>query len=79
MLAGCVWCATKLRNGSRFKTGLIEIVSGISLGGREKVVLLKVANEQVLVGVSPTGMRALHVLQDGAATQDFDDYMEQAQ
>ena len=79
VLAACAWFATKLRNGSRFKTGLIEIVSGISLGGREKVVLLKVANEKVLVGISPAGMRALHVLQNRSASREFDDCMEQAQ
>lgn len=82
VLAGCAWLAQRLRNGGSFKTGLIEVVSGISLGGREKVVLLRVGGEQVLVGISPAGMRALHVLNNGAAesqqTTQFADYMENA-
>ena len=82
VLAGCAWLAQRLRNGGSFKTGLIEVVSGISLGGREKVVLLRVGGEQVLVGISPAGMRALHVLNKDAAdpqpTSQFADYMENA-
>lgn len=76
VLAGCVWLAQRMRNGGAFKTGLIEVVSGISLGGREKVVLLRVGGEEILVGISPTGMRALHVLKGEARGADFSDYME---
>jgi len=82
VLAGCAWLAQRLRNGGSFRTGLIEVVSGISLGGREKVVLLRVGGEQVLVGISPAGMRPLHVLKDGSVPADdgkkFADYMESA-
>jgi flagellar protein FliO/FliZ len=64
LVAGCAWVARRLRAGAGLRTGLIEIVSGISLGAREKVVLLRVGSEQVLVGVSPSGMRTLHVMKD---------------
>ena len=53
------------------RSGLIEVVSGISLGTREKVVLLRVGREQVLVGVSPAGMRTLHVIRN-PETPGFD-------
>lgn len=75
ILGGCAWLARRLREGGRLGTGVIEIVSGISLGGREKVVLLRVGGEEILVGISPTGMRPLHVLKgDGKA---FAEFMEQ--
>lgn len=67
LVLGLAWGAQRLRAGGRLKTGMIEIVSGVSLGAREKVVLLRVGQEQVLVGVSPSGMRALHVMKDAAA------------
>jgi flagellar protein FliO/FliZ len=76
LVAGLAWVAQRLRAGGRLKTGLIEIVSGVSLGAREKVVLLRVGQEQVLVGVSPAGMRALHVMRDPAATPPFANLME---
>ena len=76
LVGGLAWVAQKLRSGGHLKTGLIEIVSGVSLGAREKVVLLRVGQEQVLVGVSPSGMRALHVIRDPAAAPPFATYME---
>ena len=76
LVGGLAWLAGKLRSGGRLKTGLIEIVSGVSLGAREKVVLLRVGQEQVLVGVSPSGMRALHVIRDTPAAAPFATYME---
>jgi flagellar protein FliO/FliZ len=78
LVGGLAWVAQRLRAGGRIKSGLIEIVSGVSLGAREKVVLLRVGQEQVLVGVSPAGMRALHVMKDAAAAPPpFASYMEQ--
>ena len=76
LVAGLAWLAKRLRAGGRLKSGLIEIVSGVSLGAREKVVLLRIGQEQVLVGVSPAGMRALHVMKDPNATPPFSTYME---
>jgi flagellar protein FliO/FliZ len=74
LVAGLAWLARRLRAAGGVRSGLIEIVSGVSLGAREKVVLLRVGSEQVLVGVSPAGMRALHVMKD--ATPTFSDCME---
>lgn len=75
LVAGLAWAAKKLRNAGHLKSGLIEVVSGVSLGAREKVVLLRVGQEQVLVGVSPSGMRALHVIREPAPAP-FASYME---
>jgi len=62
LLGVAAWASRRLRVTGRLRSGLIEVVSGISLGTREKVVLLKVGREQVLVGISPAGMRTLHVI-----------------
>jgi flagellar protein FliO/FliZ len=75
MVAILAWVAQRLRAGGRLKSGLIEIVSGVSLGAREKVVLLRIGQEQVLVGVSPAGMSALHVIKDASATPPFATYI----
>lgn len=75
LLGALAWLARKLRNAGHLKSGLIEVLSGVSLGAREKVVLLRVGQEQVLVGVSPSGMRALHVIREPAAAP-FPTYME---
>jgi flagellar protein FliO/FliZ len=62
LLGVAAWASRRFRISGRLRSGLIEVESGISLGAREKVVLLKVGNEQVLVGISPAGMRTLHVI-----------------
>jgi flagellar biosynthetic protein FliO len=71
LLALAAWASRRFRITGRLRSGLIEVVSGISLGTREKVVLLRVGREQVLVGVSPAGMRTLHVIRNPDA-QGFD-------
>jgi len=72
LLGGCAWLLRHLRDRQQGAAGAIEIVSGVSLGAKERVVLLRVGDEQVLVGVSPTGMRCLHVVQGRPAAQRFD-------
>ena len=51
-----------------FKYGMsgesIKVISAISLGGKEKAVLLQVGNEQILLGVSPGYVRKVHILTD---------------
>lgn len=65
LLGATAWVSRRFRLGAGMRGGLIEVVSGLSLGARERVVLLRVGGEQVLVGVSPSGMRTLHVLNQG--------------
>ena len=62
LLGAAAWVSRRFRLGAGMRGGLIEVVSGLSLGARERVVLLRVGGDQVLVGVSPSGMRTLHVL-----------------
>ncbi|MBM4221506.1 MAG: flagellar biosynthetic protein FliO, partial [Gammaproteobacteria bacterium] len=59
LLAATAWVSKRFRAGSGSRGGAIEILTGLSLGNRERVVLLKVGNDQVLVGISPSGLRTL--------------------
>ena len=42
--------------------GAIEVRAQLPLGPRERVVVLRVGTEELLVAVSPAGVRKLHVL-----------------
>jgi flagellar protein FliO/FliZ len=42
--------------------GLISVLGGISIGPRERVVVLKVDNARLVIGVTPGQIRTLHVL-----------------
>ena len=45
-------------------TGQLKIVCGISMGARERVVLLQAGKTQLLLGVSPGRIQTLHVLDE---------------
>jgi flagellar protein FliO/FliZ len=54
-----------LRRLNRFSTpatGAFRILGGLSLGARERVVLLQVGDQQLLLGVAPGRVQTLHVL-----------------
>lgn len=44
--------------------GDITVLSGVSLGPRERAVLLRVGDTRLLVGVAPGRVQILHVLDD---------------
>jgi flagellar protein FliO/FliZ len=56
-------------------TRRIRIIDGLSIGTRERVVLLGVDDQKVLVGISPGGMRPLHVFASDA-TENFNELLE---
>jgi flagellar protein FliO/FliZ len=57
-----VWVMKKLNGGSVAGSGKMQVLGGLSLGMREKIVLLKVGNQQLILGVSPGHIEKLHVL-----------------
>ncbi len=42
----------------------LRIVSGLNLGGKEKLIVVQVGEQQLLLGVSQNGISKLHLLQD---------------
>lgn len=59
----CVWAMRKLSGVSVNGTEKMRIVGGLSLGMREKVILLQVGKKQLILGVTPGRIDALHVLE----------------
>jgi len=41
----------------------LNVIGGMSMGARERVVLMQVGEEQILIGVSPGRIQKLHVLE----------------
>lgn len=50
--------------------GDIQIIAGRSLGPRERVVVVQVGEEQILVGLTPGRMQTLHVLNKPISSTD---------
>ncbi len=56
------WLVKKLNITQQSGQGLIRVVAGLSLGTRDRIVLLQVGEEQILVGISPGRIEKLHTL-----------------
>lgn len=62
LILGLAWL---LKRSGRFQIaagGGLKILGGLSMGTRERVVLLQVGETQLLVGVAPGSVKTLHVL-----------------
>jgi flagellar biosynthetic protein FliO len=61
------WFARRVRGLTAVSSPNLQLLAQLSLGARERAVLLRVGEREVLVGVSPGNVRTLYVL-DGSAT-----------
>lgn len=50
----------------------LRVLGGLSVGTRERVVLIEVGGTQLLVGVAPGRVQALHVLETPLAVPEGD-------
>ena len=63
MLIGAVaWLLRHVLRLQPTMSGQLRILGGLSMGARERVVLLKVGETQLLLGVAPGRVHTLHVL-----------------
>lgn len=60
IIVGLSWLYRKYGISYTSGTNTIKVISSLSLGGKEKVVLVQVGCEQILIGVSPGYVRKLH-------------------
>jgi flagellar protein FliO/FliZ len=67
-LAGLAWFAKRVRGG--FKTGgaRIQVLGAQALGPKERAVLMRVGDTDILVGVAANSVNTLHVFPAGAIT-----------
>lgn len=56
------WFAKKMNRFHSTSDDALKIIGAISMGARERVVLLQVGEEQLVLGVSPGRINTLHVL-----------------
>ena len=73
VLAIIAFLAWLLRRTGQFNSaanGEMKIVAGLSLGSREKAILLQVGDQQILVGVTAQHVQTLHVLENNIETQN---------
>jgi flagellar protein FliO/FliZ len=58
------WLIRRMGHVQTRVSGALKILGGLSLGQRERVVLVQVGENQILLGVAPGQIRTLHVLEN---------------
>ena len=61
------WAVRRLKTFGRFGSGPIEIIADVSIGAKERAVLVQVGGKQLLLGVAPGRVTTLHVLEEPIA------------
>ena len=67
LILGMAWLLRRFGRVPGSSGGPIRIVGGVSMGQRERIVLVQVGETQVLVGVAPGRVQTLHVLDEPVA------------
>jgi flagellar protein FliO/FliZ len=56
------WVVRRLRSFGKFGNGALQVITEVVVGTKERVVLIQVGNQQLLIGVAPGRVSTLHVL-----------------
>lgn len=62
LVFGMAWFMKRMGNINGMIAGNLKVLGGVSVGQRERVVLVQAGDVQLLVGVAPGAVRPLHVL-----------------
>ena len=70
LLAAIAWSMKKFGAGKHASAGAIRVVGGLPVGSRERILVVEVADQWIVVGVTPTSITALSTMpkQESAAT-----------
>ncbi len=62
LLIFAAWLMRRLSGGKGFGARGVKVLGGVSLGPRERIVLIEVGEECLVVGIVPGQIRTLHAL-----------------
>jgi flagellar protein FliO/FliZ len=68
-IALLAWGAKRLRRFGSSSTGRIQVLAEQALGVKERCVLVRVGDTELLIGVAQGSVRPLHVFAPGANTE----------
>ncbi|MDY7575009.1 flagellar biosynthetic protein FliO [Actimicrobium sp. CCI2.3] len=86
LLIAVAWSMKKMGAGKHAAAGALKIVGGVSVGNRERILVVEVADQWIVVGVTPTSISALSTMpkQEGIElspvaplAKNFSDWLKQ--
>ena len=70
LLFGALWIMRRVNGVGQAVGGQMRVISSLSLGQRERAVLVSVGDQQILLGVAPGRVAAVHVFDEPPVAQD---------
>jgi flagellar protein FliO/FliZ len=70
VIFGAAWALKRLRGVGQRGASTLRIIANLSLGPKERAVLIQVGQQQLLVGVAPGQVTTLHVLTENVSTEE---------
>jgi flagellar protein FliO/FliZ len=74
IIVGGAWLFKRYGQMPMGGKGMVRVIGGASVGTRERVVVVEVENQRLLLGVAPGQVRTLHILQ--GSEQGFQNYLD---
>lgn len=70
LIFALAWLLRRVQNTGTRQGQVIELISSRALGARDRLVLVQVGNEQILLGLTPGRITPLHVLKEPVQVPD---------
>jgi flagellar protein FliO/FliZ len=70
MIFAVAWAAKRFSTVGTSRAGGLKVLSGVSLGHREKAVLVKAGSRHLLLGVAPGRVVNLHTFESGEIPEE---------
>lgn len=74
LIAIVAWSFKRFSNFGVSQAGNMKILGGLSVGNREKVVLMKAGNSHLLLGITASQIQTLHVFDKGEINESDDQH-----
>ncbi|WP_439531253.1 flagellar biosynthetic protein FliO [Marinobacter adhaerens] len=77
VIYGCAWIIRRMNGMTGMNNNAIKVVSVMAIGARERIALIDVGGQQILLGITPSAIRTLHVFDEpvveagSAGSSDF--------
>jgi flagellar protein FliO/FliZ len=70
IIFGCAWIVRRMTGMGGMNNQAIKVVSVMALGARERIALIEVGGTQILVGITGSAIRTLHVFDEPVVTPE---------
>ena len=64
LIFGAAWVLRRVKGLGRNAAGALDIIADLPVGQKERAVLIRVGQQQLLIGVAPGRVTTLHVLDE---------------